>query len=93
MSAYLQLDDAAPETLASTQGMADLRAWATRVEEPEVLHFLEYGWSDEVEVLAHELEQAMEKAPPTASVKSTLDSLVSQLHGGVTIAAITNGVS
>jgi hypothetical protein len=90
MSVYIATSEAPPAFVASNTGWGEFCRWAEHLEgAPAAAHLAAYGWTDDVEELAGELQDATGADDDVKAVAATLCGL---LDGAETV-VVTDGVS
>ena len=83
MTYYLIVGGTTQQPLASTTGWYDFKVWTDglNVETyPQLIHLIDWGWSQELDALILELKLALAVAKPAATtVEATLRSLLDSL--------------
>lgn len=69
--------------LATTKGLGEFRAWVESLEAktyPTLSHLLDWGWTNTLDALAFQIEEAVIEKPPNARVQMTINGLLSALE-------------
>ena len=82
--------------LATVRGWGDFCRWADGLsaeDYPELIHLVEYGWSQHLAELAKQLAAALDAAAPTEDVGHTARGLLHALtgRGEAEALAVSNG--
>lgn len=98
MGYSLQIDDAEDVPLASNAGWGDVVKWAESLdanEYGELRHLVEYGWSDEYELLIDQISVAMQHdSPESEETAHTVEGLADSLSAvdGAEVVTVTDGL-
>lgn len=98
MSIYTTISAGAPAFLASNKGWGDFCAWARGLsakEAPDLLHLVDFGWDEDLPLVAEQLRAGLEGSPPDRDTRAVADELLSLVAGadGGAVLTITDGLS
>jgi hypothetical protein len=98
VSIYASFDEHGGEQIASNQGWSDFGNWVETLDANEfdqLIVLWEHGWTPEVETLAKELGEALQKYPPDEKITATGQALLSALQGSTNAEAVyvNNGMT
>lgn len=95
MSIYATIGDNEPAFFSSLQGWKEVAEWADQIDDDkyeDVVHLTEHGFTNDMEVMAGQLVEAMSESPPLEEVAKTLLELLDLVQGEAGELIVNSGI-